>query len=464
MSLDGIGAAAAALRAFQRELDITWQNVANVDTPGYSRQTVDITQGYPTDFWSGGKLQQMGGSVTVASVNRIRDLFLDAQKSLAQSDLGKNDALSGGLQQVEAAVNDTNNAGIGNALDKLFSAFSALASNPNDAGARTQAQLAGSNLAQKIRSAYQQVDQIQQQFKDSAVGVKANIDGLTKTIADLNTAIRAKQAQGETPNSLLDQRTQAINDLSNLVDIKTNNNADGTITIVSGQIPLVDGQGSQPFPTINPNTGALTAADGTTYPIPKSGQLSGLLQGISAMGNGSNGYKDQLDTLANTLRTQFNTVMKAGTNANGTTGIGFFNDSNPQTGAANFDISDLVKADSKNIASGNGAAGDGSVALQLSQLKDKTVPGLGSATGNTISGYYTGFLGQVGRDSASFQSAYQTQSAVVQQVTNQIQSVSAVNLDDEMANMMRYQRSYQAAAKVLSIFDQTTQDVIGLIR
>lgn len=463
-AFDGIGNAAAALRAFQRELDITGNNIANVNTPGYSRQVADLAQGYPEDFWSNGQMQQVGTGVTVASVNRIRDMFLEAQQNSSQSDLGKYDALAGGLSQVESVMNDTSGTGIGNSLDQLFNAFSALASNPSDPGARTQVQLAASNLSQKIRSAYQQLDQIQSQFASAATGTKADIDGLTKSIADLNSAIRAKEAAGETPNSLLDQRDQAVNALSNLVNIKTTNNSDGTVTIVSGQISLVDSQGNRPFPSINAKTGVLTDANGTTYPAPTSGKLAGLLQAVSAMGNGVNGYKDQLDTLANTLRTQFNSVMKTGTNANGTTGIGLFNDSNPQTGAIDFDLSAAVKADPKNIATGMGAAGDGSLALKLAQLKTQTIAGLGSSSGSTISDYYTNMIGQVGRDSASFQSSLQTQTSVVQQVQSQIQSVSGVNLDDEMANMMRFQRSYQAAAKVLSVFDQTTQDVIGLIR
>lgn len=463
-TFDGISNMQSALRAFQRELDITGNNVSNVNTPGYSRQVADLSQGYPEDFWSGGYMQQFGTGVTISSVNQIRDLFLDSQNNTAQADLGKNDALAGGLQQVEAVMNDTNNTGIGNALDQLYNAFSALASNPSDPGARTQAQLAGSNLAQKIRSAYSQLDQIQSQFENAATGVKGTIDGLTKTISDLNSAIRAKEASGESPNALLDQRTQAISQLSGLVNIKTTSNSDGTISIVSGQIPLVDGQGNTPFPSINPANGTLTAANGTTYPAPTSGRLAGILQAVSSIGNGSTGYKDQLNTLANTLRTQFNTLMKGGKNANGTTGIGFFNDSVPQTGAADFDLSAAVKADNKNIATGNGASGDGSLALQMSQLKTKTIAGLGSASGSTISAFYTGLIGQVGRDSASFQNSLQTQTAVVQQISNQIQSVSGVNIDDEMANMMRFQQSYQAAAKVLSIFDQTTQDVIGILK
>ncbi|MBI1755747.1 MAG: flagellar hook-associated protein FlgK [Fimbriimonas ginsengisoli] len=451
----GIDIASQALRAFQRALDVTGHNISNVNTPGYSRQVTDFTEITPTTFF-GTKVLALGQGVGIDAVNRIRDAFLDARMIAAQGDLGKSTTLSDGLKQVESAMNDTTGNGIGDALDQFFNAWSALASNPNDPATRVQVQQAGSLLAGKVRSAYQDLSTLKAQQQASVTGTLDQIDQLTATIADLNNQIRNKPTFGDVPNDLLDKRDQAIRELSGLVDIHTYDQSDGSVTITMNQLTLVDRGGARLIPrTFDTATGQLSDANGT-YDV-RGGKLAGVMQAVNTI----SGYQSQLDLLANTLRTQVNSVHATGTNPLGTTGINFFNDANPQTGAIDFDLDPAIKADAQAISSGaSGNPGDGGLALSLSRLRDQTLAGLG---GQTVSGYYTGLVSQIGRDASSSQTTGSTQTAVVQQIDSQIQSASGVSLDDEMANMLRFQRSYQAAAKVLSVFDQATDDLIKML-
>ncbi len=456
----GIDIASSALRAFQQALDVTGNNITNVNTPGYTREAVNFNQVVPTSFYSLSTLKALGQGVGVSSVNRIQDAFLAARQLTSSSDLGSATSYAGNLKQVESVVNETTGAGISNALDTFFNAWSALAANPNQQSLLTQVQQAGQTLADKVRGAYSDLANLGAQQTSNATAVVQSINKDTQTIADLNAKIRSAVAAGEQPNQLLDQRDQALQDLSSQININTVQMSDGSLAVYSSQFTLVDSGGSHSYPTnFDPATSTVSDANGT-YSV-RSGQLAGLFQAMNATA----GYQSQLDTLANTLRTQVNALSKSGTNALGNTGVNFFNDSTPpapQTGASDFDLDPAVKASALAISAGTtGNPGDGSLALSLSNLRNSTIAGLGN---QTMSDYFTSVIGKIGTDSSFAQSALTTKTAVATQITNQIQSVSGVSLDDEMANMLRFQRSYEAAARALSVCDQTTQDLLGLIK
>jgi flagellar hook-associated protein 1 FlgK len=169
-----------------------------------------------------------------------------------------------------------------------------------------------------------------------------------------------------------------------------------------------------------------------------------------------------LDSIANELLTQINSVHATGTNPLGNTGVNFFNDSNPQSGAIDLDLDAAIAADPDAIVSSvTGTPGDGGLALSLSRLRDQTIGALG---GKTFGRYFQAMVSDVGTRVAYWESELQTQSAVSDQIDAQVQAVSGVSLDDEMANMLRFQRSYQAAAKALTIFDQIAEDLINMVR
>lgn len=453
----GINMASNALRSFQRALDVTGNNIANVNTPGYSRQTIDFSEQDPTLFFQGGAYS-LGNGVQIASVNRVRDMFLESRKQTVSSESGRLGALNTAASGVQSMFQEPGGSGIADAMDKFFNAWSGLASNSNDPAAKLQVQMAGQTLADRVRGTYNQLQSQVQQQATVASDTITKIQNLSNDIAELNANIRDKVAQGAEPNDLLDMRDQSIQQLSGLINVQTQTFADGTVTVHSGSLTLVNQDSAGTVPTqFDATTQTLT--DGTTSYKITGGSLAGIFQGT----NDIKATMGQLDSLADNLRTEVNTIHKNGINSSGGTGIPFFNEtaSLPRGGASTFDLSAQVQADPEAIASSaTGLAGDGTLALQLSQLKNAGVTGLSN---KTFSSFFGGVVSTVGQKAAYYETSLTTQDAIGKQVDAQIQSVSGVSTDDEMANLLKFQRSYQAVAKALSIFDSVTQDLINML-
>lgn len=442
-----------ALRAFQTGLDVTGHNITNVNTAGYSRQVMGLTDTSPTNYGN----FMLGNGVSIAGVTRIQDAFLAARQLANNSEGSRAGTMLGGLQSIEGLTQEPGGAGIGTALDALYNAFSALGSNPNQSSLLSGVQQAGSTLAARIRGLYSDLGQQKANAASQITDSLNQVQSLANQIADLNSQIRQQQANGASPNDLLDMRDQKLQDLSSLTNIHVQLQPDGSANVYMDQKTLVDQTGARQVPTAFDFATATVSDANGTYQV-AGGQTAGLMGLMRQVTS----YQGQLDTLANTIRTQFNSVHATGTNALGNTGVNFFNDAIPQTGAINFDLDPAIAADPKAIAAGvSGAAGDGGLALSLSALRDSKVPSLGNTT---MGGFYSSFIGGVASDSAAAKTETDTRTAISKQIDAQIQSVSGVNLDEEMSNLLQFQRSYQAAARALSVFDQTTEDLINIIR
>lgn len=456
-SFSGINSLSQALRAFQRGLDVTGHNISNANTIGYSRQLISYVAN-PADLYFGPNgAFQVGNGVSVDDVARVRDFLTDRSMWNAQGDMGRFQALASSLKSVEGVFPEPGDQGINDALGKFFDAWSGLSSSPNDPAAKLAVQQAGLTLTARVRQTYAGLTTEANTTKTDINQTFDGIDQLSAQIADLNAEIVAKQATGATPNDLLDLRDQAIEQLSGLMDVQVQRFDDGSLAVYSGQITLVSESASFKVPrTYDAATGTLTG-NGVTSVL-KGGSLAGLMQSLAK----TQGYQTQLDAFANNLKTEINKIHETGTNGAGDTGIDFFADGNPQTGAADFSLTDAIKASPDGIMSGtSGAAGDGSVALALSRLRDASIAGLGA---KSFKDFYGNLVATVGTDSAYYADQVSTTAAVMTQIDNQRQAISGVNIDDEMANMLRYQRSYQAAAKALSVMDSVTEDLLGMIR
>lgn len=452
----GLNMMGNALRIFQRALDVTGHNIANVNTPGYSRQRIVLGTNSPDNLY-GLHPYQVGTGVNIQTVQRVRSAFLDARMNSASADLGSFESLATSLKQVESVFPEPSQAGISDALGKFFDAWSALSANPGDPAIKLQVQAAGKTLTQRVRTGFSELERQEVETGSQIKGAFDRIDELTATIAQLNVEITARKAGGGSPNDLMDSRDNAIEELSGLIGVQTHEYENGTVAVYAGEMLLVPGTTNIPIPRdYDPAT--MTLGDGTNRFGVTTGMVGGLMQGLQKLA----GYKAQLDTFANNLRTQVNTLHRSGRLSDGTTNIDFFNDDSPQTGAADFDLSAAVAATPDNIVSGStGVAGDGGIALSLSRLRDASIAGLG---GKTFRQSFVDFVGGIGRDVRFASDAVDSQTALVAQVQEQRQSEMGVNLDDEMTSLMQYQRSYQAAARALSVLDQVTEDLVNMVR
>lgn len=454
----GMNMSSLSLRNYQRAMDTIGHNIANVNTRGYSRQTVDFSTMPPLNFFSQG-WKSIGQGSILSSVNRIRDGYLDVSQNNALSQQGKYSSTATHLSRIDSIYGEPSDQGISQAMDRFFNSWSGLGSNPGDSAARAEVRLSGQILTDRIRNRFSDFQQLEATQTQQIQGTVSQINGLASQIASLNAQITQAAASNGSPNDLMDQRDLAMADLSKLVNVSKETFPDGSYAVYAAGHTLVQGDSVRPFPT-SFDAAAGTFSDGAiTYAI-RGGALAGHLAGLNETQN----QKANLDAMANEFRTQVNTLHASGINGAGSTGVNFFQDVlvPPQTGAVDFRLSDEVLASADAIAAGlTGEKGDGSIATALAEFRESANIALGN---KSFRNFFTDIVSRVATDANYAANAADTETAVLGQIEQQLQAVSGVSLDDEMANLMKMQRSYQAAARALSMFDEMSRELINLGR
>ena len=218
-----------AMTASYAALQVTGNNIANVNTPGYSRQKLELETSFSQQTGAG----FFGKGVDIASVTRSHDAFLTREAALTASIAAADSTRSTQLQYLER-VFKTGEAGIGYAAQQMFNAFVDVGNAPQDSAARQVALARVGDLAARFRNASEQIDSLQSGIAQDLRTSVATINSLSQRIADLNGRIAGVQGSGHTPNELLDQRDAAIGELSGLVQVTTVAAADGTVGVFLG--------------------------------------------------------------------------------------------------------------------------------------------------------------------------------------------------------------------------------------
>jgi flagellar hook-associated protein 1 FlgK len=300
----------SALSANQTALDVTGQNIANVNTPGYHRQLpvfVDRTYAGPEGL-------QIGSGVQVTDIRHIRSQLLETELTQNQSQTSDTTAQLDAARQIEAFLNPTNGS-LSSAMDTFFSNLQQLSTTPEDAALRNVAIQSGMELANQFNTQAGQLDQLKAGLDHQLAQTVSEVNNLASQIAGLNTSIARAECQGATANDLRDQRDQLINQLAQDVDVRTIERGSQT-TVIAGEVPLVIGDTSTPltYTTDSSGNGIVTAAGGTTPLAITGGQIAGLLQ---IHNQSLPNYRSRLDTLANQLAQQVDSVQATGLGPNG---------------------------------------------------------------------------------------------------------------------------------------------------
>ncbi len=468
----GLQIGSSALSANQTALDVTSNNISNMNTAGYSRQQVNLTEGTPYTLPGIGSpmLGQLGTGVDLTSVTRIRNQYIDQNIWSSTSDQSAQNTLTTELTQAQNAFGEPSTSGLSAQLNNFFNAFSTLSANPQDMGLRTTLLDTAQSLTSQFHSVSNALTSLGPQINQQIGAKLGQVNQLASQIATLNGQIEQSLASGQTPNDLMDQRGQMITQLSQLVGVQTTNETnpvtgqtDGAININVGGFALVQGSGTNALPTTTSTHNGVfgvTTASGTFVPV-QSGQLYGLMKANSLI----TGYQNRLDTLASTLITQVNSIQSTGAGLDGSTGINFFNAPPPPgTGAAaDITVNPQLISNPAQIAAATlpappatPAPGNGDNATAMFNLANQTV--LGS---DTIGSYYNNTVAQVGSDTQTYQNLSNNTQQVLLQMQNQQSSISGVNMDEELTKMLQYQRSYEAAARVVDTADTFVSIVIN---
>lgn len=458
----GLDTAVKALRAHQLAVDIAAHNIANANTPGFSRQRVLLRPiGFDAvDSWGGGLLGRPGLGVDASDVQRVRDVFLDYQQRNAISQREQARAQAGALERAELVFNDPSDEGLSALLSQFWNAWHDVANDPESSAARTTLVHVTATLAGRIRRAHSNLLHQQSNLNDRVKAVASEINAATEEIAKLNQQIQQVELMGQPANDLRDRRDLLLDRLSEIGNISYQEAEDGTVTVVFGdditdpaQL-LVSGNTFREVAAVD--VGGFYEIQFTDSGDPvdvDSGELRGLLD---ARDTDFPALVAKLDDLAKALIDQVNAIHGTGFGLDGVDGRDFFTG----TGAADIAINSELVDDPYKIgaASAADAPGDGSIALQLANLQFVAQASLG---GRSIDEYYADMVATLGADVSRNQGLAKSNELLTNHLEALRQSVQGVNIDEEVTNLAAAQYAYQAAARVVTTIDQMLDTLIN---
>jgi flagellar hook-associated protein 1 len=464
----------SGLDADQSALSIVANNVANANTPGYTREVPNWQENSPVEING----VSYGAGVTETGPTSVRDSVLDLRLAQQQQLASASSARLTALNSIQALFTpnsgSSSSAGgdIGTDITSFFKSFSSLEANPADNAYRQQVLSAATTLASDVSNAAASLESEKAAIDQDAAGVISQVNALTTEIAQLNQQIQSTSPSGES-GALEDQRVQDISQLSQLIGINqiTTENNGLSITTTSGQLLVSED-------TSNALTAGIT--DGVTHFF--LGGTDATMQ-LASGGGGLGGYltaRDQdipnalsaLDQLANQISTSVNSQNNSGTDLDGVEGTGtnstgvigtgnspLYIFTQPTQVAGSALAMSVMMADPNQIAAASfgGGTGDNSNTVVMATLASQPI-----VNGKTPSNYYSQFVSVLGSTVSEVQTENSAQNASVTQLQTQQNALSGVNLNDEASAMQQLETSYQAASQVFSLLNTIMTSALNL--
>ncbi|HET8768576.1 MAG TPA: flagellar hook-associated protein FlgK [Pedococcus sp.] len=449
-----LGLGARALQAAQRGLDLSGQNISNVNTAGYSRQRLDqVAQGSSVvpSMWAAGPIT--GDGVLVRGTERIRDEFLEARAQQVHGSQALAATAQSTLGAVEGAFGEPGSTGLQSQLSAFWNAWHDVANDPTSTAPRTALLAKATQLAGAFNRVADDLDQQWSDGREQLVATVAQVNQAAADVARLNDAIRSATASGVPAHELSDQRDQLVLQLGESVGAVGRLAEDGTVTVTVGGTALVSGNRAseltvtgQPTRAAGGGAGVAWAASGTPATL-GGGTAQGLLTALTTT---IPTYAGALDAVAASVVTTVNAQQAAGYDRTGGTG-------SPLFGGTTAGTLRVAMDDPRGVAASSAPppAYDGGNASAMAAH-------LGDATGPDAS--YRSLVVQLGVESQSASRQADVQGVVLRQVDTARQGVSSVSLDEEMTNLMSYQHAYAAAARFVTAVDETLSTLMTMAR
>ena len=454
-----LNTATTSLWAQRRALDVTGQNISNVNTDGYSRQRVDmqaIGGGAVPAFYS--TSSGIGGGVNADQVTRIRDTFLEGRGHTEHANSAQLTAETDAFQLVEQAFREPGTTGLQNLMADMWRGWQDVANRPEDAAARGQVLKRLETLVGGLHFSGAQLDGQWQQTRENLGVLVDDVNAAAETIARLNTAILRASQSGLPANDLTDQRDLLVMKLADQVGVSVRPRDGGVLDVVVGGVTLVAGGAASKLAvqgTIDPTGTAgdpprvVTATGG--LPVTVGGTAGGQLHALNSI---LPTYRAELDGIASSLATALNTAHGDGYDLDGLPGGALIGSS----GGGPVTASSITVAltDPRKIAASS--IGPGTPNLDRGNA-DKLAQ-LGSGVGSPDAAYRK-MIVELGVQSAVSQRNLGIQSVITGQVDAARESVAGVNLDEEMTNMLSFQHAYSAAGRLVTAIDEMLDVLIN---
>jgi flagellar hook-associated protein 1 FlgK len=449
-----------ALWASQLGMDVTSHNIANVNTLGYSRQRVNNSTVTPLDLPQG----QLGLGVKVEDIVRIRNNFLDTQYREAHDKFGYANVKETIYIQLESILQEPGETSISSLMDQFFLEFTNLAADPENMATRNTIREKAKSLVEGFRTKYGQLKSLTNSIKNDVNATISQINEISQQIANLNKQIVSAEAGKGHANDLRDKRDRLLDSLSEYLKINVSEGKQGQVTVSAEGLSLVSGEMFQKISLEVNQTGDHIQLSVSNEAGKENNFKYGKLGGLLEMANRQiPEIEAKLNTLVYKISDHVNNIHSAGQTlpvGNPPTinkGINFF----VGTSMVDFDLSAEVQENLANIAaSGNGKASNGDAALSIGNIRNNKLLNGGQ---NTFSEYYSGIIQTISFDMNNTSNTRSGQELLLSQVENQRQSESGVSLDEEMTHLIQFQRSYEAAAKVIQAIDEMMETLVNIV-
>ncbi len=478
-SFSALNLGSTAVHAAQRGLDITGQNIANSATVGYSRQRVDqVAIGGPTvpALWS--RYDGAGGGVRVTGISRVRDEFLEARARTAHSALSQLEEQRKTYEAVERSINEPSNTGLKQRLSEFWNSWAA-------AGNDTRTNGPGVVVVERGVAAADQLNhmatQLETQWADGRTELSANVDAVNSAAADiakLNKAIRNNVINGLPANELADQRDLLVEKVTTLTGGVAERAEDGQVNV---KMPdggyLVEGYANGTLKGVGPDTYAAKVATTPAGDVevrwatgvdgaPKTGVVIGAASAnnpkstmngqLSALNETVPGYLEQLDDIAVKFAQTVNTQQAKGFTIAGAAGADVISYGGATTRAA-VNLRFTGAAADLAISSADPATG----AVNGDNAKEMMAHTFDKGGADDL---LRSTVVQLGVDAESVYRNQGVAEKVAKTADDARDSVAGVSLNEEMTNLVKYQHSFTASAKFITVIDSTIESLLNMVR
>lgn len=540
----GLNIAKSGLFVSQRALNVVSHNIANANTPGFSRQRLDLKATAPEMLTASNGM--LGTGVDSESVIQIRDEYLDFKVRTETSKLGEWDGRKEVLETMETIFNEPSDSGIRAIMDNFFQSVHELNKNPESLTTRALVRQRAIAMSESISGMYEQMVQLQKDIDFQLDTVVSQINGYGEQIKDLNKIIYLSELDGSKANDIRDQRNYVVDKLAELVNVDYSEDNQGRFSVYITGKPLVSHYNFDQIKLTERDTKVFpddafrlkdpSWASGATFTA-QSGEIRALLDmrdNISGDAKGVPYYVDKLNEFSDRIFTELNRLHMNGYDLDGNKGVMFFTkngmgslayetmikteglngkppldvtsdvlngtnnsfttqknnniiaenikkilNNNPDFSRKSvkylsdgrYYITDRIPANEMNVSADldkdldkiaaastlKGLPGDGSNALTIADMRSNVY----MFTWGSPDDYVKSLISNLGVDSAEAIRLSKNQTALIKEVENKRQSIMGVSLDEEMSEMIKFQHTYNANARVMTAMDELLDVVVN---
>jgi flagellar hook-associated protein 1 FlgK len=444
----------SALFSAQAGLATTGHNIANASTPGYSRQQVMFAARRPRLSPDGA----IGRGVEVASIRRVQDEFLASSMRTQSARLQSYNAVDSSLYEIEAILGSVDNDHLGDALGQFFNSWNALAQPPVNTNLKQDVVAKAVSLVKDFHAVSANLDELEKSLNESIQAELSDLNGMLSAVGELNRQIMQAEVGGQPANDLRDQRDQLILDISAMAEVTVLEREDGSKDLIMSGRTIVSRGSVTPIGTRDvveegSSRMIIVAGDSQTEVALSTGRIEGLLTSRDVH---VEQVRDLLDKVAAKVIEEVNALHTQGRTAT-SSGLAFFTGDSMHTIEVNSALVDQPSL----VATGRTInESDNELALALANLGNVSAL---DPDGDTILDVYRSAVTTVASSRASYAFMVDNQQNVVDSLEAKIASVSGVSLDEEGANMVKYQNGYNAAARVISAVQEMYDTLLNMV-